>query len=62
MQIVFSRYGFNKIQKNVLIGWNVSFNTTDNHLLLYKEKLKNSVPISNSCHAWINSYFKSTKI
>lgn len=48
--------------ENVLIGWDVSFNTTDGHLILYKGKTKkNSGPITIGNHVWIASYSRIAK-
>lgn len=51
-----------KFGEDVLIGWNVSFNTTDGHLILYKKRPKtNAAPIIIGDHVWIASYSKIAK-
>lgn len=51
-----------KFGENVLIGWDVSFNTTDGHLILYKgQTKKNTGPITIGNHVWIASYSKIAK-
>ena len=51
-----------KFGENVLIGWDVSFNTTDGHLILYKNQPRiNAAPIIIGNHVWIASYSKIAK-